>query len=102
MMKSRHTKHRLDPLVLLALLVTLGVMMTSTVGAAELSIFSKPSLDDLQDGDITLARAEHGGAGIHMSFMSPSELCRNSDPDAVVTGDYGTLPDIYLSLRLSW
>jgi len=101
-MKSRHTKHGFDPLILLALLVSLGVMMTSTVGAAESSFLSKPNLGDLEDGDITLARAGHGGAGIHMSFMSPSELCRNTETDYRVTGDYGTLPDIYLSLRLSW
>jgi len=101
MMKSRYTKHRVDPLILLALLVTLGVMMTSTVSAAE-SFLSKPNLTDLQDGDIILARAEHSGAGIHMSFMSPSELCGNSESAHVVTSETGALPDVYLSLRLSW
>lgn len=101
MMKSRNRKHRLDPLTLLALLLALGVMTTSTVSAAE-SFLSKPELSDLQDGDITLAGAEHGGAGLHMSFMSPSELYSNSESDYVVTSDTGVLPDVYLSLRLSW
>jgi len=101
MMKSRNRKPGLDPLILLALLVALGVMTTSTISAAE-AFLSKPKLTDLEDGDITLAGAERGGAGLHMSFMSPSELYSNRESDYVVTGDTGALPDVYLSLRLSW
>jgi len=99
MMESRNTNHRPDmPLVML---VTLGVMMTATAGADE-SFLSKPNFADLQDGDVTLARAEHSGAGIHMSLMSPSELYGNSQSNQVALSQNGTLPNVYLSLRLPW
>ena len=101
MMKSRYPKCRHDPLILLAVLVTLGVMMTTTVSADE-SFISNPNFTDLQDGDVTLARAEHGGAGIHMSFMSPSALNGNSQSSYVLTSQALSMPDVYLSLRLPW
>ena len=100
MMKDRNTKHRFDPLMLLAVLVMLGVMMSSTAGAAE-SFLSKLSFTDLEDGDITLAGAERSGAAIHMSFMSPSVLYGNKQSGYIVNPS-GALPDIYLSLRLPW
>jgi hypothetical protein len=99
MMKSRNTNRKPD--MLLALLVTLGVMMTSTAGAAE-SFLSKPNFADLQDGDVTLARAEHGGAGLHMSFISPSALLGNNQSSQAAISQNGTLPNVYLSLRLPW
>jgi hypothetical protein len=101
MMKNRNSRHRPDPLMLLAILVMLGAMMTSTASAGE-SFLSKPSFTDLEDGDITLAGAEQGGAAIHMSFMSPSVLHGNNPSDQVVINQSGTLPDVYLSLRLPW
>jgi hypothetical protein len=100
-MKSKNTKRWIDPLMLLAVLVTLGVMMTATVSADE-SFISNPNINDLQDGDVTLAKSEHGGAGIHMSIMSPSALNVNSDSSYVLTSVNGSMPDVYLSLRLPW
>jgi hypothetical protein len=100
-MKSENTKRRLDPLMLLAVMVITGVMMTSPVSAAE-SFLSKPNFTDLQDGDIILAGTKHGSPGIHMSFLSPSELYANSHSGHVVMGFTGTMPDVYLSLRLPW
>jgi hypothetical protein len=100
-MESKYTKRKLDPLMLLAVLVMLGVMMTSTVSADE-SFISKPNFTDLQDGDITLARSERGGAGIHMSLISPSGLNGNSQSGYILTSDALLKPDIYLSLRLPW
>jgi YNFM family putative membrane transporter len=88
-------------IALLALLVTLGVMLTSTAGASG-SFLSKPNLADLQDGDVTLASSERSGAGIHMSLMSPSLLGGSNQSSHVVTSSAGTLPNIYLSLRLPW
>ena len=101
MMKNRNTRQRVDPLMLLTLLVMLGVMMTSTASAEELFL-SKPSFSDLEDGDITLAGAEQEGAAIHMSFMSPSVLYGNNQSGQVVTNQIGLVPDVYLTLRLPW
>jgi len=101
MMKIRYSKRRLDTLILLAVLGTPGFMMAATAGAAE-SFFSKPNFADLQDGDITLASAEHGGADIHMSLVSPSTCCVNSQSQQVVTGTGEALPGVYFSLRLPW
>jgi hypothetical protein len=86
---------------LLALLVTLGVMLHSTAAASE-SFLTNPNFADLKDGDVTLATSQRSGAGIHMSFISPSSLGGNSQPDHVVTGSTGALPNVYLSLRLPW
>jgi hypothetical protein len=101
MMKSKHSRRRLDPLILLAVLVTLGVMLTSTAGAAD-SFLRKPSFTDLEDGDITLTGEERGRAAIHLSFMSPSALYGSSQSSFPVTGSTTTLPDVYFSLRLPW
>ena len=99
MMKSKHTNRKPD--MLLTLFLTLGITLASAAGASE-SFLSKPNFADLQDGDVTLASSERSGAGVHMSFMSPSLLGRNSQPSHVVTSSAGTLPDVYLSLRLPW
>jgi hypothetical protein len=102
MMKSWFTKRRQVPRMLLAVLVTPGVMMTATVVSADESFLSRPNFTDLQDGDVTLAKAERGGAGIHMSLMSPSVLNGNSQSSYVFTSQSLTMPDVYLSLRLPW
>lgn len=99
MMKSRNTNRKPGTL-LPALLLASGMMMTATPGAAE-SFLSKPNFEDLQDGDVTLARAEHGGAGLHMSFMPPSALHGNNESNQVISQN-GSLPNVYLSLRLPW
>jgi hypothetical protein len=100
-MKNKHTKHTVDPLMMLALLVTLGVMMISTVSAEE-TFLRNPEITDLEDGDIILVRSAHGGAGIHMSFMSQSELSANSRTGHVLASQALTMPDLYLTLRLPW
>jgi hypothetical protein len=98
-MKSKHTSHKAE--TLLAALLTLGLMLTTTAGASE-SFFSKPNFADLQDGEVTLASSARSGAGVHMSFMSPSLLRGNGQSVHVVSSSAGTLPNIYLSLRLPW
>ena len=97
-MKNKYTNRKLEPLILL---VMLGVTMTATVSADE-SFLSKPNFTDLEDGDITLARSERGGAGIHISLMSPSGLNGNSQTGYVLTSNALLKPDVYLSLRFPW
>lgn len=97
MMKGRHIRHRRGPLMLLAL----GVMITSTANADE-SFLMKPNITDLEDGDITLARAKHGGTGVYMSFMLPTQMDENSQTDFTATEYTGLVPDVFLSLRMSW
>ena len=98
-MKSKHTNHKPD--TLLRVLVTLGVLLAATAGASE-SFLSKPNFADLQDGDVTLASSVRSGAGVHMSFMSPSLLGGGSQSSHVVSSSAATLPNIYLTLRLPW
>jgi hypothetical protein len=100
-MKNKYTKHEVDPLMLLGLLVTLGVMMASTVSAGE-TVPGKPGITDLEDGDIVLVKSEHGGAGIHMSFMSPTLLPGNNRSSQLLSSQDFSMPDLYLSLRLPW
>ena len=98
-MNGKQTYHK--PCTLLALLVTLGVMLTSTAAASG-AFLSKPNFADLQDGDVTLASSQRSGAGVHMSFTSPSFPGRTSQSSHVVTSSSLTLPNVYLSLRLPW
>lgn len=100
-MKSKYTRPKIDPLMLLALLVTLGVVMTSTVSAAE-KFPGKTNVSILEDGEITLARAEHGRAGIHMSFMSPSGLNGDKQSSHLLASELLSMPDVYFSVRLPW
>jgi hypothetical protein len=76
--------------------------MLASTAAASGSFLAKPNFADLQDGDVTLASSERSGAGVHMSFMSPSLLGQTSQSSHVVTSSSGTLPNVYLSLRLPW
>jgi len=100
-MYHRHTHPKADPLILQFSLLTLGALLTFTSSAGD-SFLSKPNLADLEDGDVVLAGAEHNGTAVHMSLMSPS-LADTADPAGTAAAfSTDSMPDVYLSLRVSW
>ena len=99
MLKRNRIPHKLDPLLLMTLLVTLSVFMTTAVDAADASFFSNPNLPDLINGDVTLAEVGHRGADIHMSFQTPVNNERLESRDASLNVP---VADLFLSVRIPW
>ena len=102
MLKKNRIPHKLDPLLLLTLLVTLSVFMTSAVDAADTSFFSNPNLPDLINGDVTLAEVGHRGADIHMSFQTPVNEIYNEPLESRDASLNVPVADLFLSVRIPW
>ena len=101
MMRKKRIIRKLDPLVLMTLLVSLSVFMTTAVDASE-SFFSNPNLPDLISGDIKLTEVGHRGAGIHMSFQTPVIGMSNARPASRNAGENVPAADVLLSVRIPW
>jgi len=100
-MKNRHTFDWPDPLTMLVMLTILWMILSTTVGAQE-SFLNKPSLTDLQDGDVTLASDSHGTTDVHMSFSNPPPAHLENHPMDTMVPESDVLPEVFLSLRLHW
>lgn len=100
-----HRKKRIirkpDPLMLMALLVSLSMLMTTTVDAGE-SFFSDPNLSDLVNGDLKLTEVGHRGAGIHMFFQTPVNELDDVAPDPREFAQNEPVADFFLSVRIPW
>lgn len=101
MMRKKRIIRKLDPLVLMTLLVSLSVFMTTAVDASE-SFFSNPNLPDLISGDIKLTEVGHRGAGIHMSFQTPVIGMSNAQPGSRDASENVPAADVLLSVRIPW
>ncbi len=99
-MKTRYSNRKPDALFLLALIVSLGVFMSTGATAAE-TLFSKAGFSELMDGDLKLAAVGNNGAGLHMTFKSPSReqnALYVSHADNPVKSDHG----VHLSVQMPW
>ena len=101
MLKKKRNIRKPDPLMLVTLLVGLSFFMMTAVDASE-SFFSAPNLPDLIDGDITLTKVGHQGAGIHMSFQTPATAFANSQPESRNASQNEPVADVFLSVRIPW
>jgi hypothetical protein len=100
-MNTRYTNRRPDALLLLTLIVSLGVFMSTGATAAD-TLFSKDGFSRLMDGDMKLAQVGNQGAGLHMTFKSPS---RESDALYVsrADGNYSSKDHgVHLSVQMPW
>lgn len=102
MLKKNRILRKLDPLLLLTLLVSLSVFMTSTVDAADEPFLSTPNLPDLFDGDVFLTKTGHRGADVYMSFQTPSNKVYNEQPGGLDASVYVPVPDLFMSMRIRW
>jgi hypothetical protein len=99
-MKFRFTARRPDALFLLALIVSLGVLMSTSASAAD-SLFSKVGISELMEGNVKLVPVGNKGASLHMSTKSPSRENKAlyiSDIDNFSMKDHG----VHLSLKMPW
>jgi hypothetical protein len=99
-MKIKYTNRKPDTLFLLALIVSLGVFMSTGATAAE-TLFGKASFSRMMDGDMKLAQVGAQGAGLHMTFKSPSrenEALYVSQADNYSSKDHG----VHLSVQMPW
>ncbi|MGB5305894.1 MAG: hypothetical protein WBO57_06605 [Gammaproteobacteria bacterium] len=102
MKKGKQTLRKPDPLLLLTVLVALGVLFTTGVGAGER--FSLTSLDfaDMLDGDVTMARIGASGAGLHLSVESEPGM-EHVHPVSQISGrEQNKTASVFLSVRMPW
>ena len=101
MLRKKRNFRKLDPLMLITLLVGLSVFMTTAVDASE-TFFSNPNLPDFINGDITLTNIGHRGAGIHMFYKTPANVFTDTRPENLDSSLNEAAPDVFLSLRVPW
>lgn len=101
MHKGRHTFRKLDPLLLLALFVSLAVLITTAADAVE-GAFKAPTPADLQDSDMQVARLGRHGPGVHLSLQAPPDGKQIHAPGAAEQPRTGATPDVFINLRLPW
>lgn len=106
-MRGKNLIKRPDPLMLLAVIVTLCAVMSTTVNAAELIQFQPQS----RLAKMTAAFDENGyrvtglgdsSAGLHVSLTPPPEVREVNRANAVSSRGQRGLSDVYLSIRLPW
>jgi hypothetical protein len=105
-----------DTLFLLALIVSLGVFVSTGASAAEKkgeylfskagltdeSLFSKAGFSRLAGGDLKLVPVGNHGAGLHMTAKSPSRL-ENAVYVSKADNNNGKIDHgVYLSVKMPW
>jgi hypothetical protein len=101
MHKGRHTFRKLDPLLLLALFVSLAVLITTAADAVE-GAFKAPTPADLQDGDMQVARLGRHGPGVHLSLQAPRNGTQIYASGATEQPRTDVTPDLFINLRFPW
>ena len=101
MLREKRNFRKPDPLMLITFLVSLSVFMTTAVDASE-TFFSNPNLPDLINGDLTLTKIGHSGAGIHMFYKTPANELTGTRPEDMNSSLNESAPDVFLSLRVPW
>ena len=97
----KYTHHKPDPLKILAILVTIAVLMTSAVDAAE-PIHESLNLADLADGEFMLTPVGRQGAGIHMSYQSNPNQHITVNSTTLNNQPTNSTPAVFLSVRVPW
>ena len=101
MFKHKHTHRKPDPLMLLFILVSLAVLMTSAVQAAEPGLHTM-TLTDLLDGEFMVAPVSRHGAGLHMSYLGNVHGYQEPKRNALGTQPAAASPTVFLSVRIPW
>ena len=101
MLKAIFQIHKPAALMLSALVVSFSVLAPAGATAAE-TFFSKPSLDDLMDGDVTVARMGQRGPAVNMSVISPANVRPGEPVRAGAVRQTAVTPEVYLTISLPW
>ena len=101
MFKHKHNHRKPDPLMLLVILVSLAVLMTSAVDAAE-PFYKTLSLADIQDQEVQLTPVGKHGAGLHMSYQSNPYIYEPAKLNRANVQQVAASPTFFLSVRVPW
>lgn len=101
MLKARFQIRKPAALMMPALVVLISLLASTGAAAAE-TFFSKPSLDDLMDGDVTVARMGQRGPAVHMSVISPANMRPGEPVRAGAVQQTDVTPEVYLTISLPW
>jgi hypothetical protein len=97
----KYTHHKPDPLKLLAILVTMAVLMTSAVDAAE-PFYESLNLADLADGELMITPLGRQGAGIHMSYQGDPNQHITVNSTSLNNHPTSSTPAVFLAVRVPW
>jgi len=101
MLKVKFQIRKPVSLMLPAMVMVFSALVSTSATAAE-TFFSKPSFDDLMDGDVAVARMGQRGPAVHMSFISPTDVRHGQAINASAVRQTAAMPEVYLSIRLPW
>lgn len=97
----KYTHRKPDPLKLLAIVVTIAVLMTSAVDAAE-PFHRSLNLADLADGELMITPVGRQGAGVHVTYQSTPKQYDTVKGASLNTRSSGSTPAVFLSVRVPW
>ena len=97
----KYTHRKPDPLKLLAILVTMAVLMTSAVDAAE-PFYESLNLADLADGELMITPLGRQGAGIHMSYQDNPNQHITVNSTSLNNQPTSSTPAVFLAVRVPW
>jgi hypothetical protein len=106
-MRGKYLTRKPDPLILLALVVTLGAVMSTTVQAAEPFQFQSQSRlarlsADFDENGYRLSRLGDTDAGLHISMNPPPDVEKSYHASGGSMHGMHNKSDVFLSIRLPW
>ena len=106
-MRGKNLTRKPDPLILLALVVTLGAVMSTTVQAAETFQFQSQSrlsrlTADFDENGYRLTSLGNTDAGLHISMNPPADVEKSYHASGGSMRGMHNKSDVFLSVRLPW
>lgn len=106
-MRGKNLTRKLDPLILLALIVALGAVMSTTVQAAEPFQFQSQSrlarlTADFDENGYRLTGLGNTDAGLHVSMSPPPDVEKSYHASGGSMRGMHNKSDVFLSIRLPW
>ena len=106
MLRSKHRFRKADPLLLLAAVVALGVVISTSVQAGDEFSLSPSAFTDRVSVMLTRANLVAGRdnvtEGFQFSMRPPPDIRAGMDGQGKRAGGFDGSADIYLSWRLRW
>ena len=106
-MRGKNLTRKPDPLILLALVVTLGAVMSTAVQAAEPFLFQSQSrlarlTADFDENGYRLTSLGSSDAGLHVAMNSPADVEKSYHASGGSKRGMHNKSDVFLSIRLPW
>jgi hypothetical protein len=107
-MSRKDVIRKANPLVLLAIVITLGALMSTTgVQAADLFQFKpQPQLanlaDVMEESGFHVTSLGNSSAGLHVSMVPPAAVEVNHPASVDTVQGLKDMSEVYLSIRVPW